>query len=89
MVVVNRWSKQVDLDLHQVEEFLDEPVIGSLPSDYQTVVNSVNLGTPLVESNSSSKIALEVKRVARMLSAGTNPPAASKPKRPWSLFLKR
>lgn len=89
MVVVNRWSKQVDLDLHQVEEFLGEPVIGSLPSDYQTVVSSVNLGTPLVESNSSSKIALEVKRVARMLSAGTNPPVASKPKRPWSYFLKR
>ena len=89
MVVVNRWSKQVDLDLRQVEEFLGEPVIGSLPSDYQTVVNSVNLGTPLVESNSSSKIALEVKRVARMLSAGTNPPVASKPKRPWSYFLKR
>ena len=89
MVVVNRWSKQVDLDLRQVEEFLGEPVIGSLPSDYQTVVNSVNLGTPLVESNSSSKIALEVKRVARMLSAGTTPPAVSKPKRPWNFFLKR
>jgi len=89
MVVVNRWSKQVDLDLRQVEEFLGEPVFGSLPSDYQTVVNSVNLGTPLVESNSSSKIALEVKRVARMLSAGTNPPVASKPKRSWSFFLKR
>ena len=89
MVIVNRWSKQVDLDLHEVEEFLGEPVFGSLPSDYQTVVNSVNLGTPLVESNSSSKIALEVKRVARMLSAGTNPPAASKPKRPWNFFFKR
>lgn len=89
MVIVNRWSKQVDLDLHEVEEFLGEPVFGSLPSDYQTVVNSVNLGTPLVESNSSSKIALEVKRVARMLSAGTSAPAASKPQRPWNFFIKR
>jgi pilus assembly protein CpaE len=89
MVVVNRWSKQVDLDLRQVEEFLGEPVIGSLPSDYQTVVNSVNLGTPLVESNSSSKIAVEVKRVARMLAAGPASARASKPKRPWNFFLKR
>ncbi|HTY61254.1 MAG TPA: hypothetical protein VMG30_03250 [Acidobacteriota bacterium] len=89
MIVVNRWSKQVDLDIKEVEEFLGEPVIGSLPSDYQTVVNSVNLGTPLVESNSSSKIALEVKRVARLLAAGTVPEAASKPKRPWNFFLKR
>ena len=88
LVVVNRWSKQVDLDLHQVEEFLGEPVIGYLPSDYQTVVSSVNLGKPLVESNSSSKIAVEVKRVARMLAAGTTTATASKPKRPWSFFLK-
>ncbi len=87
MVVVNRWSKQVDLDLHQVEEFLGEPVIGSLPSDYQTVVNSVNMGTPLVASNSTSKIALEVKRVARMLATG-EAHAPAKPKHSWNFFLK-
>jgi len=89
LVVVNRWSKQIDLDLRQVEDFLGEPVIGSLPSDYQTVVNSINLGKPLVESNSSSKIALELKRVARTLAAGTARTGASKPKRPWNFFLKR
>ena len=27
-IVVNRWSKQIDLDLRQVEKFLGEPVIG-------------------------------------------------------------
>lgn len=89
MVVVNRWSKQVDLDLKQVEEFLGEPVMGSLPSDYQTVVNSVNLGTPLVESNSSSKIAVEVKRVARMLAAGVSPAEKQRPKRILGSFFKR
>jgi pilus assembly protein CpaE len=89
LIVVNRWSKQVDLDLRQVEDFLGEPVMGSIPSDYQTVVNSINLGKPLVESNSSSKIALELKRVARTLLAGTPRAGASKPKRPWSFFLKK
>ena len=43
-IVVNRWSKQIDLDLRQVEKFLGEPVIGFIPSDYQTAVTSINLG---------------------------------------------
>ena len=34
-IVVNRWSKQIDLDLRQVEKFLGEPVVAFVPSDYQ------------------------------------------------------
>ena len=48
-IVVNRWSKQIDLDLRQVEKFLGEPVIGFIPSDYQTAVTSINLGTAVGE----------------------------------------
>jgi pilus assembly protein CpaE len=88
-VVVNRWSRQVDLDLPEVEKTLGEPVIGSIPSDYQTVVNSINLGHPLVQSNSSSKIAREIARVAQVLSSGENEALEPKPKRHWSFFLKR
>jgi len=66
-VVVNRWSKQIDLDLRQVEKFLGEPVVGFIPSDYQTAVNSINLGQPLVQSDSSSKIAVEIKRIAKTI----------------------
>jgi pilus assembly protein CpaE len=69
-IVVNRWSKQIDLDLRQVEKFLGEPVIGYVPSDYQTAVTSINLGQPLVQSDPTSKIALEIKRIARTLSGG-------------------
>jgi pilus assembly protein CpaE len=63
-IVVNRWSKQIDLDLRQVEKFLGEPVIGYVPSDYQTAVTSINLGQPLVRSEPNSKIALEITRIA-------------------------
>jgi pilus assembly protein CpaE len=66
-VVVNRWSKQIDLDLRQVEKFLGEPVIGFVPSDYQTAVTSINLGQPLVMSDPNSKIAQEIRRVARTI----------------------
>jgi len=88
-VVVNRWSKQADLDLHEVEKLFGEPVFGSLPSDYQTVVNSINLGAPLVLSNSRSKIGREIKRLAQALSAETSRTQEPKPKRPWTFFLKR
>jgi pilus assembly protein CpaE len=69
-IVVNRWSKQIDLDLRQVEKFLGEPVIGYVPSDYQTAVTSINLGQPLVQSDPNSKIALEIKRIARTVADG-------------------
>lgn len=70
-ILVNRWSKQIDLDLRQVEKFLGEPVIGFVPSDYQTAVTSINLGQPLVKSEPNSKIAQEIMRVARILGTGT------------------
>jgi len=89
-IVVNRWSKQIDLDLRQVEKFLGEPVVGFVPSDYQTAVNSINLGTPLVQSDPTSKIALEIRRIAQTLSAGVLPLEDPKPRRAfWSTFLKR
>jgi pilus assembly protein CpaE len=66
-VIVNRWSKQIDLDLRHVEKFLGEPVVGFVPSDYQPVVNSINLGQPLVLSGSTSKIATEIRRISATL----------------------
>ena len=72
-IVVNRWSKQIDLDLRQVEKFLGEPCIGFVPSDYQTAVNSINLGTPLVQAEPTSKIAGEIRRIAETISLGVAP----------------
>ena len=89
-IVVNRWSKQIDLDLRQVEKFLGEPVIGFVPSDYQTAVGSINLGTPLVQAEPTSKIALEVRRIARQISLGVAPIDESKQRRPfWAALLKK
>jgi pilus assembly protein CpaE len=90
-VVVNRWSKQIDLDLREVEKFLGEPVIGFVPSDYQTTVNSINLGSPLVKSDPNSKIAQELKRISRKVNDGA-PVIVDEPqprKSLWNSFLKR
>jgi len=89
-ILVNRWSKQIDLDLRQVEKFLGEPVVGFVPSDYQTAVGSINLGTPLVQAEPTSKIALEIRRVAEQMSLGVAPIDVSKQRRPfWAGLLKK
>jgi pilus assembly protein CpaE len=89
-IVVNRWSKQIDIDLRQIEKFLNEPVIGFVPSDYQTAVNSINLGTPLVQVEPSSKIASEIRRIAGQISVGLAPINEAKPRKAfWNSFLKK
>jgi pilus assembly protein CpaE len=88
-IVVNRWSKQIDLDLRQVEKFLGEPVVGFVPSDYQEAVGSINLGTPLVQAEPTSKIALEIRRIAQQMSLGLAP-IDDKKRRPfWAALLKK
>jgi pilus assembly protein CpaE len=89
-IVVNRWSKQIDLDLRQVEKFLGEPVVAFVPSDYQTAVGSINLGTPLVQSEPTSKIALEIRRIAQQMSLGLAPLDETRQRRPfWASLLKK
>ena len=88
-IVVNRWSKQIDLELKQVEKFLGEPVVAFVPSDYQTAVGSINLGTPLVQAEPTSKIALEIRRIAEQISIGVAP-IDNKQRRPfWAGLLKK
>jgi pilus assembly protein CpaE len=89
-IVVNRWSKQIDLDLRQVEKFLGEQVIGYVPSDYQTAVSSINLGTPLALSEPNSKISHEIRRISESIAVGAAP-IEDKQKRPslWKSFFKR
>ncbi|MBC8028934.1 MAG: AAA family ATPase [Pyrinomonadaceae bacterium] len=90
-IVVNRWSKQIDLDLRQVEKFLGEPVVGFIPSDYQTAVTSINLGQPLVRSDAGCKISQEIRRIARTIAIGAVHVAEEEtPKRSfWNALFKR
>jgi pilus assembly protein CpaE len=88
-VLVNRWNKRYDVDQAQVEKFFEEPVMGLLPEDYQTVVNSINLGKPLVKNDPGSKVSREILRITRMVSGETaSVEEEIKPKRSWNFFLK-
>jgi len=90
-IVVNRWSKQIDLDLQQVERFLKERVTGFVTSDYQLAVTSINLGQPLVQSEPSSKITLEIKRIASIIIGKSAPVTVERRQRKkiWSGLFKR
>ena len=77
-LVVNRWSKNIELDQKQVEDFLGERVVGYVQSDYRAAVNSINLGQPLVESAPASKIVADLRNIAAKLFDGQiEPPSTS------------
>lgn len=80
-IVVNRWSKQIELDIKTVERYLGERVVGYVESDYNTAVNSINLGQPLVESNPSTRIATEIRRIAAGVTGAAMPAQTSEPRR--------
>lgn len=66
-IVVNRWSKNIDIELQKVQAHLGEQFIGYIPNDYRKVMESINLGRPHVEADPASKISLEIKRIAEMV----------------------
>lgn len=71
-VVVNRWSKSIDVELQKVEAHLDEHLVGFVPNDYPKVIESINLGQPLVQSEPSSKLTIEIKRIASLVQGNTH-----------------
>ena len=78
------------IHIRQVEKFLGEPVVGFVPSDYQTAVSSINLGTPLVQAEPTSKIAMEIRRIAEQMSLGVAPLEETGPRRGFlSSLLKK
>jgi pilus assembly protein CpaE len=69
-IVVNRWSKNVELDQKQVENFLGERVVGFIQSDYKAAVNSINLGQPLITSAPHSRVTTDLQNLAATLFDG-------------------
>jgi len=80
-VVVNRMSKQIDLDVPQVERFLSNKVFGTIQNDYRTVVNSINLGKPLVESQPGSAAASDLKRIVTGIVGNSAQPREAEPRK--------
>ena len=90
-IVVNRHSKNIELDQKQVEDFLGERVIAFIQSDYRAAVNSINLGQPLIASAPNSTVTADLHTLAGKIFGDTieySAPTAGG-KRPFnSLFRK-
>lgn len=80
-IVVNRMSKQADLDLPQVERYLGERVAEVVHNDYRQVINSINLGQPVVESQPSSMIAGDFKRLVAAIPGAVVPHSPAQPRK--------
>ncbi len=88
-VVVNRWSKHIDVQLQKVEAHLGEQLIGFVPNDYKKVMDSINLGQPLVQADPSSKITAEIKRIAALVSGNGHSPSAPPHKKLFGTMFSR
>lgn len=80
-IVVNRWSKGIDVELQKVEAHLNERLVGFVPNDYRKVMESINLGAPVVHTDPSSKLTVEIKRIASLVAGGENYATPSQPRK--------
>jgi pilus assembly protein CpaE len=88
-IVVNRWSKNIDVQLQKVEAHLGERLIGFVPNDYRKVMDSINLGNPLVRAEPSSKITAEIKRIAALVSGNGHSPSGLSRKKLFGTIFNR
>ncbi len=90
-LVVNRWSKNIELDQKQVEAFLGERVVAYIQSDYKAAVNSINLGQPVVVSAPGSPITTDVFDLAGKVfgDKAERPTVPAGGKRPFNSLFRR
>ncbi len=90
-LIVNRWSKNTELDQRQIESFLGERVVGFIQSDYRAAVNSINLGQPLILSAPASKATADLRQLAAKLFEGKveQPAAVTENKRSFNSIFRR
>src|SRR5262249_40610137 len=76
-VVVRRGGTGNDVTTKHAREALGLPIHWRPPSDYPTVVASINSGTPVVTASPRSKIARNLRELAEQLARDRRPAAQS------------
>lgn len=69
-IVINRWMRNDDNALANVEKNLKQPIHIRLPNDYRQVSEAMTLGMPLTD-NSSSPLVARYRELASSLTGGT------------------
>ncbi|MEA1867391.1 MAG: AAA family ATPase [Thermodesulfobacteriota bacterium] len=62
--VINRYDKNADISLAEAEKVLSQKVFWLIPSDYVTVVTSINQGKSFIHTANSSKVTKSFKEMA-------------------------
>jgi pilus assembly protein CpaE len=63
-IVVNRYDSSTDLQLRDLESILQHPAYATLPSDYKSMMQCLNQGSPLPGAAPRSKLWRDVKELA-------------------------
>ncbi len=66
-VVLNRYSKTPEFERPQIEKVLEHKIDAILSNDYKAAISSINMGEPLVQSKTQSKLQNEFIQLASKL----------------------
>jgi len=70
-VIVNRYDRSAGIPLDKVQQVFDTPIVAVLSEDPRTAMASMNLGNPLVLSESKSPLIRQYARLARAIAGVT------------------
>lgn len=79
-VILNRDSKTEKLSKELVENVLGRKIEGSIPSDYHTVISSINNGESFVISDPRTTVAKAIMKIAEQLNHMSPPESLSRKK---------
>ncbi len=66
-IVLNRYSKTPEFEIGQIEKVLEHSIDAWLSNDYKAAISSINMGEPLVQSKTQSRLQAEFVRLASKL----------------------
>jgi pilus assembly protein CpaE len=66
-IVINRYDPKNSLRIEDLKNIINHDQVYTVTNDYERVASASNLGVPLCESSTDSKIALDIKELAKKL----------------------
>ncbi len=66
-VVLNRYTKSPEFEIGQIEKVLEHSIDAILSNDYKAAISSINMGEPLVQSKTQSRLQGEFVKLASKL----------------------
>lgn len=66
-LIINRYLPKGEIRIEDIEKALKYTIAAAVPNDYESAVNSINKGEPIVRLFSRSSISKEIKRLAERI----------------------